>query len=59
MKTTENPYLILRIPQNASEVQIKKSFLSLARKYHPDKNKGKQIGGKEIPANQYGLSTSF
>ena len=32
-------YDILGISKDASEDQIKQSFRSLARKYHPDKNK--------------------
>ena len=48
MKNTVNPYLILKISQNASKDQIKKSFLSLARKYHPDKNKGNKLAERRF-----------
>ena len=48
MKNTPNPYLILKISQNASRDQIKKSFLSLARKYHPDKNKGNKLAERRF-----------
>ena len=48
MKNTVNPYLILKISQNASKDQIKKAFLSLARKYHPDKNKGNKLAERRF-----------
>ena len=33
-------YEILNIPQNASPKDIRKNYLLLSKKYHPDKNKG-------------------
>lgn len=39
-------YKILEVPQTASQDEIKKAFKRLAKKYHPDVNKG-QPGGEE------------
>ena len=39
-------YRVLEINKNASQDDIRKSFRTLALKYHPDKNK--TIGSKEI-----------
>ena len=36
----QDPYLILGIPREATEDQIRKAFRRLAMKYHPDKNPG-------------------
>ena len=33
-------YKVLGVERNASQDEIKKSFRKLARKYHPDMNKG-------------------
>lgn len=41
-------YNILGVQKNASKEEIKKSFRSLAHKYHPDKNKGNDTKFKEI-----------
>ena len=43
-----NPYLILNVPKNAKTDKIKKSFLNLARKYHPDKNKGTKLAERRF-----------
>ena len=48
MKSKINPYLILNISSEANNNEIKKSFLSLARKYHPDKNKGNKLAERRF-----------
>ena len=39
MAAKRDYYEVLGIPKNASDDEIKKSFRSLARQYHPDVNK--------------------
>lgn len=43
-------YEILKVPQNAPPDEIKKSYLKLVKKYHPDTNKdnGSEEAFKEI-----------
>ncbi|MGR3178002.1 MAG: DnaJ domain-containing protein [Candidatus Anammoxibacter sp.] len=38
----ENYYGILQVEQNAGKEEIKKAFRTLAKKYHPDKNRDEQ-----------------
>jgi DnaJ-class molecular chaperone len=35
----ENPYRVLGVSTNASQLEIRRSFRNLALKYHPDRNK--------------------
>lgn len=39
--SSKNYYKILNVSETASQKDIKKSFRELAKKYHPDSNKGK------------------
>tara|TARA_B100000795_G_scaffold244214_1_gene208616 strand:- start:298 stop:459 length:162 start_codon:yes stop_codon:yes gene_type:complete len=38
LSNSKNPYKILGINEESSEIEIKKSFRKLAHKYHPDKS---------------------
>lgn len=40
MARLDNPYEILAIAKDASEAEIKKAYRTLAKKYHPDVNRG-------------------
>lgn len=42
MVRLDNPYEILAVAKDASEAQIKKAYRNLAKKYHPDVNRGNQ-----------------
>lgn len=41
-------YNILEISKNSSEAEIKRQYYTLAKKYHPDSNKGFEAKFKEI-----------
>ena len=48
MKSQLNYYTILNISPTASDEEIKKAFFKMARKYHPDKNKGNKLAEKKF-----------
>ena len=41
MEDGTDPYGVLNVPSSASDEEIRKAYRSQARKYHPDKNRGK------------------
>ena len=44
------PYELLNVPRDATQGQIRKAFLMLARKVHPDKNPGNKNAGENFAA---------
>jgi curved DNA-binding protein len=40
VNNVEDPYEVLGLPYNATKNQIKKAFRRLAKRFHPDRNKG-------------------
>ena len=48
MKIKLNYYLILNVSQTAEKKEIRNAYLRLAKKYHPDKNKGNKLAEKKF-----------
>ena len=43
---------ILNVEQEASQAEVKKAFLELAKKYHPDRNSSKEATKKFAEINE-------
>ena len=37
---SDNPYVVLGVPKDATNAEIKRVYRKLARQYHPDRNPG-------------------
>eukprot|EP00753_Platysulcus_tardus_P000843 PLAT10745.1.p1 GENE.PLAT10745.1~~PLAT10745.1.p1 ORF type:complete len:358 (+),score=63.73 PLAT10745.1:110-1075(+) len=48
----KDPYRVLGVPRKASTQQIKHAYRKLARKWHPDRNSGKEAERKIIDLNR-------
>lgn len=48
MKKIVNCYHILSVDSSTPDSEIKKAYLNLARKYHPDKNRGNKLAEKKF-----------
>ena len=58
--SAENPYRVLGVSKYSSMSHIKKVYKELAKKYHPDKNKGKsEEETLEIRKKFYAIQSAF
>lgn len=48
LKNKKDFYNILGVPKNASQKDIKKAYYQLAKKFHPDTNKGDPSANKKF-----------
>ncbi len=49
-----DPYEVLGVPRSANAAAIKSAFRKLAKKYHPDANKGRSEGCGSLRRVEYG-----
>lgn len=50
MRTVRNPYKTLAVSETATSAEIRKAYLALVRKHHPDVNPGNSDAGEKIRA---------
>lgn len=61
LKNKKDFYNILGVPKNASQKDIKKAYYQLAKKFHPDTNKGDPSANKKFQevSEAYEVSVIF
>lgn len=57
MTAGKNPYKILGVSRNTTQDQIKKAYRDLARKHHPDMNKGDKRSEEKFKEIQHAYET--
>jgi molecular chaperone DnaJ len=45
---TKNPYIVLGVPETATDQEIKKAYRNLAKRYHPDANPGDKVAEQKM-----------
>ena len=54
----QNHYIVLGIPVDASEAQIKSAYRAQMKKHHPDRNSGHPEATRNLQGNQQGVRES-